>query len=233
MANTPIQDAPASLWALYRRTGDRTVRDAIAAHYLPLLRLVAGAVRKRRHVPTEIDAEDMAQDGYAGLHRAVERFDPSRGVRFTSFATWHIRGAMLDAFRGRDWVPRLARHRKERAPEILSLDHAVFGGCGGRAVRHVTLRPDQSVREPWSATSEAEQFERLISGLMPQEKLVLRMLYHDGLPIGVVAKRIGTDRSRISQVRDGALEYLRWVWRGRENDLMELAGMSGQAGGTR
>ena len=50
-----------------------------------------------------------------GLFKAIERFEPERGVKFESFAMYRIRGAMIDALRSLDWVPRQVR---ENAREI-------------------------------------------------------------------------------------------------------------------
>jgi len=100
--------AEAALWAVYK--ADRSVanRNALVEFYLPLLRVIAGKIADK--LPP-LSYADLRSDGVFGLIRAVERFDPARGLKFTTFAPLLIRGSILDANRQRDDVPRLVRGR--------------------------------------------------------------------------------------------------------------------------
>ena len=60
-------------------------------------------------MPPHVDLADLVAYGLVGLIDAVERYDPSRGVKFESFAGLRIRGAIIDAMRSLDWVPRAVR----------------------------------------------------------------------------------------------------------------------------
>jgi RNA polymerase sigma factor for flagellar operon FliA len=79
--------------------------------YYPLARTIA----KRTHgrLPKGIDLDDLVSTAVIGLIEAVERFDPRRGVAFKSYAKHRIQGAILDALRATDWVPRAVRRRAE------------------------------------------------------------------------------------------------------------------------
>ncbi|ODT99690.1 MAG: RNA polymerase subunit sigma-70 [Pseudonocardia sp. SCN 72-86] len=108
------------MWAGRGGHRDRAVRDLLVAHYAPLVRGVAA--RTAVGLPASVDAADLVQAGVFGLLDAIARYDPSRGIRFESYAAQRIRGAMLDELRAQDWVPRTVRTRLreiDRARERL------------------------------------------------------------------------------------------------------------------
>jgi RNA polymerase sporulation-specific sigma factor len=82
------------LWRAYKSRGDTRSRARIIEAYQPLVFKVAMHLRLRETV-----VMDMIQEGTVGLIEAVERFDPGRGVRFSTFATFRIRGRILNALR--------------------------------------------------------------------------------------------------------------------------------------
>jgi len=82
------------LWRAYRGRGDGRSRARLIEAYQPLVFKVAMQLRLRETV-----IMDMIQEGTVGLIEAVERFDPARGVRFSTFATFRIRGRILNALR--------------------------------------------------------------------------------------------------------------------------------------
>src|SRR5208283_4032500 len=61
------------------------------------------------HFPPHVDRADLLAAGKLGLIDAADRYDPSRNVRFQTYAMPRIRGAMLDAMRSEDWLPRSVR----------------------------------------------------------------------------------------------------------------------------
>jgi len=82
------------LWAAYRGRGDGRSRVRLIEAYQPLVFKIATHLRLREAI-----LMDMIQEGTVGLIQAVERFDPTRGVRFSTFATYRIRGRILNALR--------------------------------------------------------------------------------------------------------------------------------------
>lgn len=96
---------------------DRKARDQFLMEHLPLVRRTAARIHSR--LPVVVDIEDLVQEGTLGLRRAMLAFKPSRKVKFTTFAPFYIRGAILDHLRGTDWVPRLVR-QQARALEKAS-----------------------------------------------------------------------------------------------------------------
>lgn len=84
---------------------------ALLAEHYPLARAIARRTHAR--LPKGVDLDDLVSVAVIGLMEAVARFDPRRGVSFKSFAKHRIQGAILDALRANDWVPRSVRRRVE------------------------------------------------------------------------------------------------------------------------
>ena len=63
------------------------------------------------HLPSNVDINDLINDGVFGLIDAIEKYDDARSVKFETYAITRINGAMLDALRSLDWVPRNVRQR--------------------------------------------------------------------------------------------------------------------------
>lgn len=63
------------------------------------------------HVPGHVDRDDMISEGYIGLLEAAKRFDPTRNIKFETYARNRIYGAMKDFLRGLDILPRSAREK--------------------------------------------------------------------------------------------------------------------------
>lgn len=83
------------------------IRDQVVIDYMPLVVHEARLMAER--LPSSVECDDLVSAGTLGLMNAVERFDPSRDVKFRSYAVFRIRGAMLDFLRSNDVCTRPAR----------------------------------------------------------------------------------------------------------------------------
>ncbi len=101
----PIQE----VWREYKRIGGDELRNRLIENYLHLVRYTAERLHMR--LPSEVDVEDLMQAGLFGLMDAIDAFDLERGVKFETFCSQRIRGAIFDELRSMDWVPRLVRSR--------------------------------------------------------------------------------------------------------------------------
>lgn len=105
---------------LYDIGGSQLTREAVIHKYLHLVKYVAGRISV--HLPSNVDLNDLINDGVFGLLDAIEKYDGSRSVKFETYAVTRINGAILDALRSLDWVPRTLRRRAkevERSAEEL------------------------------------------------------------------------------------------------------------------
>ncbi len=86
---------------------DPKQRDALVMAHVDLVRSMAS--RLGRRLPSQVELSELVSVGVLGLIEAANRYQPSLGVPFDAFARRRIHGAMLDALRGLDWVPRSLR----------------------------------------------------------------------------------------------------------------------------
>ncbi|MCK9518590.1 MAG: FliA/WhiG family RNA polymerase sigma factor [Dehalococcoidia bacterium] len=91
-------------------------RDAAIQQYAPLVKYVVG--RLAIGLPAILDYEDILSYGTIGLIEALDRFDDSRGVKFETYAISRIRGAIIDALRGLDRLPRSVRQKAKRLEQV-------------------------------------------------------------------------------------------------------------------
>lgn len=98
-----------ALWRAYEAGRSRQARNALVLHYGRLVNVI---VRRILSVSGGYaEADDLQSYGVIGLIEAIEKFDAQKGVTFETFATYRIRGEVLDFIRRNDWVPRGARRR--------------------------------------------------------------------------------------------------------------------------
>ena len=104
---------------MFVESRDATLRDELILKYMPLVRFV---VSRLGIPPTSLlDVEDLVSYGMMGLINAVDRYDPSRGVRFEAFATARIRGEVIDQLRVLNWLPRSAVSRIRQVETTLAV----------------------------------------------------------------------------------------------------------------
>lgn len=109
------------LFKEYKETKSKVVKDDLILAYAPLVKYVAG--RLSVQLAGNVEYDDLVSYGILGLIDAIEKFDYLKGVKFETYASLRIRGAIIDSIRKVDWVPRSARQKSkqlETAYEDLS-----------------------------------------------------------------------------------------------------------------
>jgi RNA polymerase sigma factor for flagellar operon FliA len=104
-------------------------RERLILAYAPTVKYLAQRLASR--LPASIALDDLIQAGVIGLIDAIAKYDSSRDNTFKTYAECRIQGAMLDAVRNLDWVPRSVR-QKERA---LAQAYATLERTHGRPGR--------------------------------------------------------------------------------------------------
>ncbi len=101
-----------ALWQEYKKFGSLKAREQLIQKHLHLVKYSIGRIMARYQLDKEaVSVEDLYSCGVIGLMEAVDGFDPSRMVKFVTYAIPRIRGAIIDELRALDWIPRSLRQR--------------------------------------------------------------------------------------------------------------------------
>lgn len=106
------------LWTQLKKHGDIAAEKDLIEHYLYLVDQVV--YRIAPSLPKTIIKDDLRSFGFGGLIDAVRKFDPERGNQFITYATWRIRGSILDGLRDNDWLPRSLRDKAKKIEEAYA-----------------------------------------------------------------------------------------------------------------
>lgn len=93
-------------------------RDAMITKHLPLVRYVAGSMARHSNASSIVDYDDLVGYGIEGLIEAVDTFNPTYNVRFSTWAVMHIRTTIQDALRTLDPLPRSLRSKGKEIDRV-------------------------------------------------------------------------------------------------------------------
>jgi RNA polymerase sigma factor for flagellar operon FliA len=100
------------------KTADKSKRDEKIMKYAPLVKNIVGRLAAK--LPIDVaDKEDLINVGIMGLMSALDKFDKTRNVQFETYASFRIRGAVLDELRAKDWVPRATRSKDNKLENAM------------------------------------------------------------------------------------------------------------------
>lgn len=112
-------------WIDFKVYKNPKCRAEIIDHYSYLVKITAG--RLVTTLPGGLDREDLIGAGVVGLVKSVDQFDPTRDVKFETYAIALIRGAILEMLRDEDWVPRSIRERLKALDRAQTALETQFG----------------------------------------------------------------------------------------------------------
>lgn len=215
------------LFQAYRATGDRGVRNQLVEAHRGLAASIANDYRGRG-----VDLDDLVQIAMLGTLKAVERFDPARGIPFSSFASRTVNGEIKRYFRDRTWAVRPPRSAQERHLDLRRARAALSSSLGrpptvAELAIELDISPDQvldaiEAGAAYRATSlDARRSgdddnttlgERLPGDDVPSRSVELRMLVAqllDALP-----------------AREAAIIHLRFYEELTQSEIAERLGIS-------
>lgn len=101
------------LFRRFKEDGDMEAREQLVMSHLNLVRFLANKFKNRGE-----PLDDLVQVGYLGLLKAIDRFDPDRGLEFTTYATPTILGEIKRHFRDKGWSVRIPRRLQELSAKV-------------------------------------------------------------------------------------------------------------------
>ena len=113
------------LWRTYQHTHSPEIKQKLILEYAPMVKFVAG--RLSVHIGQHVEYEDLLSYGIFGLIDAIDKFNIEKGVKFETYASLRIRGAIIDNIRKLDWVPRTLRQRNKEYEQICMQLEAELG----------------------------------------------------------------------------------------------------------
>ena len=105
------------LWEEYTKAKSPEIRENIILEYAPLVKVVAG--RLSMYLGYNVEYEDLVSYGIFGLIDAIDKFDFLKDVKFETYASLRIRGAILDQIRKMDWIPRTIRQKQKKIDSVI------------------------------------------------------------------------------------------------------------------
>ncbi len=99
-------------WVRWKENRDPEAGDVLAKKYMPLVSYHVQRISVG--LPKNVSREELRSLGMMGLFNALERFDPSRDLKFDTYASFRIRGTILDGLRKEDWLPRSSREKTKK-----------------------------------------------------------------------------------------------------------------------
>jgi RNA polymerase sigma-B factor len=107
------KDRTRELFRLYKEEGDEDAREQLIVSHLNLVRFLASKFKNRGEA-----LDDLIQVGTIGLIKAIDRFEPERGLEFTTYATPTIMGEIKRHFRDKGWSVRVPRRLQELSAKV-------------------------------------------------------------------------------------------------------------------
>ncbi len=154
------------LWKNFVKTNNQKIRDYFVVKYAPLVKYVAGKISMS--MPQNVEFEDLIAYGIFGLIDAINKFDPSRGIKFKTYAMTRVRGAIFDELRSIDWVPRSIRQKAKQIELVISeLENKL-----GRTVEDEEIAKEMGV--------SGEEFQIILNKLSGASILSLNDIWYLG-----------------------------------------------------
>ncbi|MCL4209836.1 MAG: sigma-70 family RNA polymerase sigma factor [Phycisphaerales bacterium] len=225
-ADMPIEE----VWAEYARTHSQEIRDFLMKKYLELVRYTAERMHMR--LPNEVDVEDLMSAGLFGLMDAIDAFDVERGVKFETYCTQRIRGAIFDELRAMDWVPRLVRSRtakveraefdklcKDSRPVgVVSLNRKWYETDSNKDVREIDVIKDDRQQNPLGTIQRDDLKALITKGLSRAERLIVILYYYEEMTMKEIGATLDLSESRVSQMHSSILARLKAQMQHRTTD---------------
>jgi RNA polymerase sigma factor for flagellar operon FliA len=211
-----------ALWLKYRSNPIQENRNLLALNYLPLVKRIAAKIYT--NIQGKVEFEELLNYGIFGLLTSIERFEESRGLKFETFATHRIRGAILDGLREIDPLKRGTRSKVKRLDRAINdLKSSLGKNPNDKDIAdYLSITQEElldwyieidapSIFRDELVTSEnsAIDLSMAIDSLDDREKQIIDLYYYEDLSLDEIAKILNISISRVSQIHGKALIKLK------------------------
>ncbi len=199
-------------------------RSRLVEDNLPLVKSIASDIYSRLPAGTTLEYGDIEGWGHVGLVQAAEKFDVARGVKFSTFAYYRIRGAIYDELRrmglmqrnhklrARAAMEELLQHQDPKASvqgifDSLALIYTLSLEQGGHDGHPVEIGDPAAGRQEVSA--ESQKLRRAMQSLRRDERLILEQHYFSDMDLAEIARQQGYSKAWASRLHAKAIARLR------------------------
>ncbi|HYZ91267.1 MAG TPA: sigma-70 family RNA polymerase sigma factor [Actinomycetota bacterium] len=185
-------------------------RNQALLTWYPMVQRLAHRAATSYGLPAGVETADLVSCGVLGLAEAWDRFDASRGVAFDVYAIPRVRGAIIDAIRAGDWVPRKARQKaRETGTNLMLLISLDAHSDGDQPASDRLADESELPGDDLAACETRRELMGAINRLPERERLIVTLRYFEGTQLAEIASRLGVTESRVSQLHARALRMLK------------------------
>ena len=215
-----------ALWEEYSQTKDPKIREKLILQYSELVKIVAG--RLVMYLGYTVEYDDLVGYGIFGLIDAIDKFELTKGVKFETYASLRIRGAILDQIRKMDWIPRTLRQKQKKLEQAMHEFEVELKGLVNQTQIASLVSLDEYLEQGSDISPEGNNkscFEspeqvidrqelkrtltEAIEALNDNEQKVIAFYYFEELTLKEISKVLGVSESRVSQLHTKALKKMR------------------------
>jgi len=171
----------------------------------------------RRFIGGCIERDDLFQAGWLGLHHAAEKFEPERGLKFSTYATWWIRNAIQRCVMNQRRTVRVpvhaqesARRSGERLPlDALSLDAPFDSADAGSGAWVDLIRAEGDPGDDAERNDLSQRIEVAVDALDDREQRIIKGRFWRECTLNEIGADMGVSRERVRQLESKAFSRLR------------------------
>lgn len=200
------------LWTAYN--ADRSnveARNRLADFYYPFVCRMAKSQIRRVPSNAMVFEGDLLTYGMLGLMQAIERFDLARNLKFLTFASSRVRGAMIDGLREMDYVRPKRRTFTKRATECPAVYHV--SSREHESEDSGRIKPmDVAAPQLPDRAELRDQVKAALRGLSQLERVVVTEYYCHGESMYRIGKSLNLSEGRISQMMTSIRQRIKERW---------------------
>ena len=212
------------LWKNYISTRSAEYRDELIVEYAQLVKLVAG--RLNMYLGYNVEYDDLVGYGIFGLIDAIDKFDYGKNVKFETYASLRIRGAILDQIRKMDWIPRSLRQKQKRIEAAMAKIESETGHIASDEELAAELEITIDELADWQGKMKAsnlisleaiekeelkKMMVRAIDSLTEKERSVVVLYYYEDMTLKEISLTLEVSESRVSQLHTKALNKMKKI----------------------